>query len=128
MMQTVIGAIATAAGVVWFGRKQTLFTERLYLSLVLVIIALIYVAFGIYDGDEKHLREELMGLALYGSLAAMGYKRSIWWLVFGMAGHAIWAWAHQPQLLEGYTPSWYREYCILVDLLLAGYIATAQPK
>ena len=127
-MKTGVGAIATAVGVVWVGRKQALFTERLFLSLVLVIIALIYVVFGVHDGDEKHLREELMGLALYGSIAAIGHTRSIWWLVFGMAGHAVWDWAHQPQLLEGYTPAWYRNYCILVDLLLAGYIAIEQPE
>jgi len=128
MRLTIAGAIATAAGVVWFGRKQTRFTERLYLSIVLVVIALIYVVFGLHDGDIDHLREELMGLALYGSIAALGHRRSIWWLVFGMASHALWDWAHQPQMLEGYTPSWYRDYCILVDLLLAGYVAIAKPN
>ena len=127
-MKTIVGAVVTAVGVVWFGRKQTLFTERLYLSLVLIVIALIYVAFGIYDGDKTHLREELIGLALYGSFAMLGQKQSVWWLVVGMVGHALWDWAHQPQMLEGYVPNWYRNYCILVDLLLAGYIAGTQPK
>lgn len=128
MIKSAVGAVATAIGLVWFGRKQTLLSERLYLSVVLVIIALLYVGFGLHDGDAQHLREELLGLALYGSLAAIGSRGSIWWLVGGMAGHAVWDWAHKPQLLEGFTPSWYREYCIIVDLLLAGYLAMEQPQ
>ncbi len=126
-MRTVAAAILTTWGIVWFCQTQRLFSERLYLSVVLFVIALLYVAFGLHDGDPKHLREELVGLAIYGSLAAIGHRRSIWWLAAGLGGHALWDWAHKPDLLEGYTPSWYREYCILVDLLLAGYVVWEQP-
>ncbi len=121
-LKVVVAAVVTAWGIVWFGRSQRLLSERLYLSIVLFVIALLYVAFGLHDGDPKHLREELIGLAIYGLLAAIGYRRSIWWLVVGIGGHALWDWAHKPDMLEGYTPTWYREYCIWVDLLLAGYV------
>ena len=127
-MKVIVGSVITSLAIVWFGRKQTHFSERLYLSIVLFVIALIYVAFGLHDGDPKHLQEELIGLAIYGSLAAVGYRRSIWWLVVGIGGHALWDWAHKPDMLEGYTPSWYREYCILVDLMLAGYVIIEQPS
>ena len=127
-LKAAVAAVVTTWGIVWFGRSQRLISERLYLSVVLFVIALLYVAFGLHDGDPKHLREELIGLAIYGSLAAIGYRRSIWWLVIGIGGHALWDWAHKPDMLEGYTPSWYREYCILVDLLLAGYVAIEQPQ
>lgn len=119
--------MVTALSIVWFGRKQTAISERLYLSIVLVVIALIYVGFGLYDGKAKHLREEMVGLAIYGSFARLGQTGSIWWLIIGIGAHALWDWAHRPDLLEGYVPGWYREFCMIVDLLVAGYIAIEQP-
>lgn len=33
-MKVIVGSVVTALGIVWFGRKHTRFSERLYLSIV----------------------------------------------------------------------------------------------
>lgn len=115
--------IVSSAFTVWFGRKQSLFSETVFWRNTLIIIALIYLIFVAIDGRLNTLFIELAGMALFIGLAWAGYTRSLWFLVAGLLAHGLWDWAHQPDLLTGYVPLWYREACITYDFFAAGYLA-----
>ena len=85
-----------------------------------MIIALVYLVFALIDGRGQILVEELLGIAFFAVMAWLGYQRDEKWIfIVGLIGHAIWDWAHQPDLLTGYVPAWYPAICLAYDLALA---------
>lgn len=103
--------------------------ERGVLAVFLAGMPVIYMArwfnFRPADSQPVWLVVELLGLGIFGLLAALGINRSPWFLVVGIAGHGIvWDLSH---LTSDYIPSWYTIMCMLVDVGLGLYAAARIP-
>ncbi|HJU06331.1 MAG TPA: hypothetical protein VJ692_14380 [Nitrospiraceae bacterium] len=96
--------------------------ELLIYGVALGLAAAVYVAFALTAGNGHAFVVELLGVALFGSLGAVG----IWlWppmLAFGWIAHIAWDLLVSGSAETGYAPSWYPTLCIGTDLFLAGYI------
>lgn len=95
------------------------------MAIALVAAALIYVGFAVEGRvGPGGLALELIGTALFGSLALAAMRVSAWWLVTGWALHAGWdVGLHLLGPASGTAPEWYSHLCVAFDLVVAGYFA-----
>ena len=97
-------------------------TEFLNYAIGLIIAALIYVGFAIWHMEYSWLPLEVGGVVIYGLLAYLGLRYSIWFLALGWASHVLWdIILHMNDSIQ-FVPDWYPPVCLIFDLVLAGYI------
>ncbi|HXE57044.1 MAG TPA: DUF6010 family protein [Gemmatimonadales bacterium] len=120
----VIGAILGARFVALAYRIHR--WTRGILASALAVAALAYVLFaGLAGESSEWLRLELAGVALYGTMAALGLRGSTWWLVAGWTLHPVWDVAlHYFGPGVAFAPTWWTVPCLGWDLVAAGYIAS----
>jgi len=64
---------------------------RSFLVLFLFIAAGLYVVFAIRAGEGiAWMVGELVGVAIFGGMALLGLRSSVWWIVAGWALHPLW--------------------------------------
>ena len=102
--------------------------ELLFLTVGLVVAALIYVGFAIGGGQSKlWIAIEVAGVGVYGLLALLGLLYSNWWLMLGWMAHPLWdIGLHILNKGAAFTPVWYAIACVSFDLVVAMYIAIVQ--
>ena len=127
LIQLIVGVIL-AIGFVLLVRRSGHFTkEKRMFAFGLVVVALIYVGFGLFSDSVGWKIIELMGVPIYGFFAWLGLKKSGWFLAVGWALHVFW-----DAGLHGYAtpfvPHWYIGGCIGFDLLVASYIGIREIK
>jgi hypothetical protein len=94
---------------------------RAPIALGLVVAALIYLGFAVAGKASAFwILLELGGVAFYGGLAWLGYKKRSWWLAVGWAFHLVWdVVLHRFASGSGFTPAWYPPVCIGFDPVVA---------
>jgi hypothetical protein len=93
-------------------------------ALGLVLIAAVYIGFGVADGRGKVLAVETVVASAFVVVAAAGVTGSGWLLVAGLAGHGLkdlW------QQRTGFVANtrWWPPFCAAVDFVAAALIAVA---
>lgn len=69
---------------------------------------------------------ELVGVAIFGGMALLGLRGSLWWLVAAWALHPLWdIGLHYLVPGRSFAPETYTIACLSFDLLVAAYIAIA---
>jgi hypothetical protein len=103
---------------------------RALLAAVLVIAAGVHIAFAVAAGaGAAWTLAEIAGVAVYGTLAALGVRGSYWWLVAGWAAHPVWDVAlHDVGPGHAFALDTYTIPCLSFDLLVAVYIALVGPR
>jgi hypothetical protein len=104
--------------------------ERIALAIFLAAMPLVYILRWLTRRDgasAEWLWLELLGFAIYATLAVMGLKVSPWYLAGGIAAHGI-AWdAWHYFTAETFMPRWYAIACLLVDIGIGAYVAARIP-
>ncbi len=106
--------LALLAAFRWAG-KPTL--ERIWLTIFLVSMPLIYLQAAFREGTPLAL--ELGGLALFSALAFLGWRRSPWFMAWGILGHGLWDLSHWHR--PGTVADWYTLACAVIDLAVGVY-------
>lgn len=98
--------------------------ERLLLALFLGAMPVIYTATALGNGDSgRVLGAQVVAIVGFGVVAVLGFVRSPWFLAAGIAAHGLgWDASHHAEHLV--VPGWYSIFCLVVDVVLAGYVAT----
>jgi hypothetical protein len=98
--------------------------ERAWIALFLAGMPVVYVARCIAQSTGgAWLAVEIAGLLLYAGLALAGWRGAPWLLAAGVAAHGI-AWDAWHLAGSEYMPHWYALGCLLIDVGIAGYLAT----
>src|ERR1051326_8754636 len=129
-------AAAVSGGVVtclwltrWRGLRGLIF-ERNLLAGFLVIMPLVYVARYVFaatsGGATYWFWVEVLGTAIFVTLAVLGVKRSPWFLAIGMVLHGL-AWDAWHYRNSAYIPDWYVIACLAVDPSFGAYVAARVP-
>jgi hypothetical protein len=95
------------------------------LTLGLVVTALLYVGFALAGDRQQWLMTELLGFALFGSLAWLGLRVSPWWLALGWMGHVAWDVGLHLDQAEPLIGAWYPLFCVGFDLVVGGFLINA---
>ena len=114
--------IAVALAVCLFATASGMDKERSFYSTVLCIVASYYVLFAAMAGSSTALLRELIPLGLFLAIAVLGFKRSVWFLVAGLAGHGLFDFVHSTILTNPGVPTWWPGFCLAFDVAAGAYL------
>ncbi len=103
--------------------RRDVHLEKLLLALFLGAMPMIYTLTALRNGETSSvLAIEATAIVVFGGLAVIGFVDSPWYLAAGIAAHGlIWDGSHHADLV---VPGWYAVFCLVVDVMLAAYVAT----
>ena len=118
-----LAGLVAGAAFVYAARRSHARRERAYFRNGLLVAAAIYVLLAVLAGDGLWLGAEIVGLAVYGSLAVLGRRFGDHWTATGWLLHPLW---DGPLHLSGsgaaVAPAWYVVACVSFDLLVGAAI------
>lgn len=93
-------------------------------AAMLLLAAVLYLAFAAWGGSPIGLAVELAGVLAFGALAITGLRRRApGLLALGWVVHVVWDLVlHSAGTLAGYTPAGWVAACVGFDLLLAALL------
>jgi len=117
-------ALAVALMALRLRARRDAHLEKLLLALFLGAMPMIYTLTALRDGESgRVLVIECTAILVFGALAVVGFLRSPWFLVAGIAGHGL-LWDASHHAVHLVVPGWYAVFCAVVDVMLAAYVAT----
>ena len=122
MVDILIG-LALAAATIGGARLAGFDREGSFYPTVLTSIALLYVLFEVIDGRLGVVVPEMAVALAFGTIAVLGFKQSVWWLVAGYALHGGWDTVHDAVVANNGVPGWWPEFCLGYDGVIAVYLA-----
>jgi hypothetical protein len=121
-MAYAIGA-GLALAVALFGALVGLDRDRAFYSTVLIVVASYYVLFAAMAGADAALVPEILALALFAALAAIGFRTSMWLVAAGLAGHGLFDFLRGGLIANPGVPGWWPMFCLSFDVVAAGCLA-----
>lgn len=121
-MEYVIG-VALALGVAGFGRCVGLDRDRAFYPTLAIAVASYYVLFAAMSGHEHVLHTEVVVAAGFVIVAALGFRRSLWFAVAALAGHGVLDAFHRQVVANPGVPEWWPAFCGSFDVVAAAALA-----
>lgn len=110
-------AVGIFASVVGFDK------ERSFYPVVLVVIGVLYILFACIGGSTQALLAEALPALLFVSAAAIGFRRSLWIVVAGLALHGVFDFVHYHFITNPGVPAFWPGFCGSYDVAAAVYLA-----
>lgn len=120
-MTYVIG-VALAVVIGLFAGALGLDKERGFYPVVLIVIAFLYVLFAAIAGSTSALVAEALPALLFVTAAAIGFKKSLWIVVGGLALHGVFDFFHPGIIDNPGVPRWWPAFCLAYDIAAAAYL------
>jgi hypothetical protein len=121
-MEYAIG-VAAAIGVGLFATVIGFDKERSFYPVVLIVIATLYLLFAVMAGSTDSLVAEVIPALVFVALAALGFRKSPWFVVAGLALHGIFDFFHHVVIANPGVPVWWPGWCLAYDVVAAVYLA-----
>jgi hypothetical protein len=122
MMAYLVGVVlAVGAGVFahWLGLDR----ERGFYPTVLTVIACLYSLFAVMGGSRQALVLEIAAGLAFIALVVLGFRRSLWLVVAGLALHGVFDFFHPHLIDDPGVPAWWPAFCLAYDVVAAGGLA-----
>ena len=113
MLALVVGIFASAVG---FDK------ERSFYPVVLIVVASYYVLFASMAGIASSVFMETLPTLLFVAAAALGFKKTPWIVVGGLAIHGIFDLIHHRIITNPGVPDWWPAFCPAFDITAALYL------
>lgn len=110
-------AVAVGLTATWVGFDR----ERSFYPVVLIVIAYNYFLFALTDGRVEILVAELVPFTFFLIVALLGFKKNLWLVVAGLAGHGIFDLVHIRLIEDRGVPMWWPIFCLSYDITAALY-------
>ncbi len=121
-MAALIG-LSLAIAVALFARIVGFDRERVFYPTVLIVVASYYVLFATVGQKHDELPFQLIIFASFAALAVLGFRKSLWVVVAGLALHGVFDFAYQSFAADSGVPSWWPSFCLAYDLAAAAALA-----
>jgi hypothetical protein len=121
-MPYVIG-IVVALAVSTYATALRLDKDRAFYPTVLIVVASYYVLFAAMAGEGRVVVVELLIMGLFVAAATLGFRRSLWLVVVGLAAHGVQDLFHAQLVANSGMPAWWPAWCSSYDVVAAGYLA-----
>jgi len=121
-MEYAVGVVA-AVSVGLFGTWIGFDKERSFYPVVLIVIAAYYILFAAMAGSREALLGEVLPAILFVAAAGLGFKRSAWIVVAGLALHGVFDFFHHAVITNSGVPAWWPGWCLAYDVTAAAYLA-----
>ncbi|MDB6147812.1 MAG: hypothetical protein JWO45_1476 [Spartobacteria bacterium] len=120
-MEYVIGIVAaTAVGL--FGTVIGFDKERSFYPVVLIVIAALYLLFATMANSTQSLIAETVPALVFVTMAVVGYRKSAWLVVAGLALHGVFDFFHAAVIANAGVPVWWPGWCLSYDIVAAAYL------
>jgi hypothetical protein len=121
-MEYVIGiTAATAVGL--FATVIGFDKERSFYPVVLIVIANLYLLFAVMANSTGSLVAEIIPALVFVTMAALGFRKTPWLVVAGLALHGIFDFFHHAVIANPGVPVWWPGWCLSYDVVAAAYLA-----
>lgn len=121
-MEYAIGvAAATAVGL--FASVIGFDKERSFYPVVLIVIAALYLLFAAIAGSTESFVAESIPALLFVAIAALGFRKTPWLVVVGLALHGVFDFFHHAVIANPGVPVWWPGWCLAYDVIAAAYLA-----
>lgn len=121
-MPALIG-LGVAVAVAIFGRIAGFDRDRAFYPTVLIVVGSYYVLFASVAAKHDELALQLIIFGLFASLAVLGFRKSLWFAVAGLAGHGLFDFAYQFSGADGGVPASWPAFCLAFDVAAAAALA-----
>ena len=121
-MEYVIGVTA-AVGVGLFGTMIGFDKERSFYPVVLIVIATLYLLFAAMAKSTGSLVAEAIAALVFVAMAALGFRKTPWFVVAGLALHGVFDFFHDAVIANPGVPVWWPGWCLAYDVVAAAYLA-----
>jgi hypothetical protein len=115
----IILALATCLFALFVGLSR----DRAFYPTVLIVIASYYVLFAAMGGSYKVLLAESLIMCVFVAFAVLGFTRTPWLLVAGLAGHGVFDAFHARLQLTSSVPPWWPAFCLTFDVTAGLFLA-----
>jgi len=120
-MEYVIG-VALAVVVGLFAGALGFDKDRSFYPVVLIVIAFLYVLFAAIAGSTSAMVVETLPALLFVAAAAVGFKKTLWIVVGGLAIHGVFDFIHHGIISNPGVPEWWPAFCLAYDITAAAYL------
>lgn len=110
-------SVALMARIVGFDR------DRAFYPVVLMVVASYYILFAVIGGSPGELKAELLVFLLFAGLAIVGFRKSLWLVVGGLAAHGVFDFFRHHLLPGRGVPHWWPDFCLAYDVPAAACLA-----
>jgi len=97
--------------------------DRASYPTVLAVIASYYVLFAVMGGSIETVLLELAGMFVFMGVAALGFKRNLWFVVAALFVHGIFDVFHGHFISNPGVPIWWPMFCLSYDFAAAVYLS-----
>ena len=122
--EQLIGILLAAVAAV-FARWTALDRERAFYPTILIVIGLLYVLFAVIGGSVRALIAESVIMTVFVAWAVLGFKRTQWLVVAGLAGHGVMDIFHASLVTNPGVPVFWPGFCSAYDIAAAVFLATS---
>lgn len=110
-------AVCTITMLVGFDR------DRVFYPTVMAVIASYYILFAVMGSSTPALASESGVAAAFFALAVAGFKKNLWLIVAGLAGHGVFDFFHHRFIQNPGVPAWWPGFCLSFDVLAGCFLA-----
>lgn len=121
-MEYAIG-IAAAIAVGLFATVIGFDKERSFYPVVLIVIATLYLLFAVQAGSTGALVAEAIPALVFVATAALGFRKTPWLVVAGLALHGVFDFFHHAVIANPGVPVWWPGWCLAYDVVATAYLA-----
>jgi hypothetical protein len=115
--------IVLAVAVSIFARLVGLDRDRAFYATVLIVVGSLYVLFAVMSGSMHALAVELIGMSVFAACAVVGFRKNMWLVVAGLAGHGVFDFFHAGLVSNPGVPVWWPAFCGSYDVVAAACLA-----
>jgi hypothetical protein len=101
-----------------FARVVGLDRDRAFYPTVLAVVATYYGLFAIMGGSTEALIAESAVAALFFAATVIGFKRNLWIVAAGLAGHGLFDAVHGHVITNPGMPQWWPMFCGSIDVAM----------
>jgi hypothetical protein len=109
--------VCACAALVGFDR------DRVFYPTMVVVVAHYYILFAVIGNSTRALILESVIAAGFFVVAAAGFKKSLWLVVAGLAGHGVFDFFHQFFIQNRGVPLWWPGFCMSFDVFAGAFLA-----
>ncbi|MFZ1546031.1 MAG: hypothetical protein WAT12_02885 [Candidatus Nitrotoga sp.] len=110
-------AVALSATFIGFDRDRALY------PIIMIVSASYYGLFAVMGGSGKSLMIESIFIAIFFSMAVLGFKRNLWLIVAALLAHGVFDFFHALVTSNPGVPVWWPMFCLSCDVVFAAYMA-----
>lgn len=97
--------------------------ERGFYPIVLIVIEAYYILFAAMAKSTDALISEILPMLLFTTAGVIGFRRTPWIVVAGLAFHGIFDFTRHAVFANPGVPEWWPGFCLSIDVVMAAYLA-----